>query len=177
LVYGKQARPIEPPGEVFKFKIKRERSLTVETVKKMREYILGYSERGQCTCGKCLDGSPEASKEDNSHSAFNGFFTVSLKGNPNKEDFQKLAEDAGIWPASGEISYLQMGAALDDQGIALQAMGMGDLLGAWRMLTPQRVFGDSIDSSMAQMMAGQGYVTVREKENRCATRRRHFGVD
>lgn len=59
-----------------------------------------------------------------------------------------------------EHSYIEIGAWLDDQGLALVLMGLGARLGLWTLLTPRNML--TADASEAQKLelAGQGLVTI-----------------
>lgn len=129
-----------------------------ENIENFIAYILGYSERRACTCNACFGSNPDSEAR---HFTLNGFFPVKIVGNPTKEKFTQLAEAAGVWPYNTEMSYIQMGAELGDQGLALQAMAMGDLLKAWVMMTPRRILGNLINEQTEKSMLGMGMVTVK----------------
>lgn len=52
-------------------------------------------------------------------------------------------------------SYIEVGAALGDQGYALRLFGLGEALGLWRVITPARL---GFDGPEADKLAGTGYV-------------------
>ncbi len=55
-------------------------------------------------------------------------------------------------------NYLEVGAALGDQGAALRLFGLGQVLGFWKVVTPQ-LLGYS-DAGEAEEVAGMGLVLV-----------------
>lgn len=59
-----------------------------------------------------------------------------------------------------EHSYIELGAWLGDQGLALTLIGLGAILELWRLLTPRTILGDDIEPQQAMQMAGQGYVAL-----------------
>lgn len=61
-----------------------------------------------------------------------------------------------------EHSYLELGAWLGDQGLALALMGLGAALGLWKLLTPHSVLGDIVarGSEQEKRMAGMGYISI-----------------
>ena len=128
------------------------------------KYINEHSIRGACTCGQCIDApeNPEE-KQPEGHTANVEFFKVSLRNEPDAEILRKLVmdnkgefNDANLFDGK-EHSYIEIGAWIGDQGYALILMGMGELLGLWKLLTPTS-FG--MPEELRQMMAGQGLVTI-----------------
>lgn len=125
--------------------------------------------RGACTCGKCADAvpNPEANQPESAtgHTADLMFFKVALKPDVDqvklKADF--LAAIPPEWLDGAERGYMQLGAEVDDQGLALMVMGLGAILGTWDLLTPRNMLGNTIPDEMAMQLAGQGMVTVVAK--------------
>lgn len=60
-----------------------------------------------------------------------------------------------------EMSYIELGGIIGDQGMALCFMALGPALGLWQVLTPA-TFG--IDGKLADEMAGIGYVMITTLE-------------
>lgn len=60
-----------------------------------------------------------------------------------------------------EHNYLELGGWAGDQGAALNLMGIGSLLGFWKLLTPKTMFGDLVTDALAKDLAGSGYVAIR----------------
>ena len=60
-----------------------------------------------------------------------------------------------------EHSYIELGAWVGDQGMALSLIGLGAALGVWKLLTPKTVLGDMCPPGMAQQLAGMGMVSMQ----------------
>ncbi len=119
--------------------------------------------RGACTCGRCADAvAGSASHQPTGHTADLIFFKVALKPDADLEKIKAEFLDAleNAWQGGNEHSYLEIGAEVGDQGLALMTMGLGKILGVWQLLTPRSVLGDAITEEMAQRLAGQGMVTI-----------------
>lgn len=54
-------------------------------------------------------------------------------------------------------NYIELGGWLGDQGLALQFMGLGTLLGQWSVITPATL---GIKGEDAQQMLGMGFVMI-----------------
>lgn len=57
-------------------------------------------------------------------------------------------------------SYLEAGGTLGSQRTALALFGVGEALGLWQVVTPQKMFGDAIDDDLNRQLMGQGYITI-----------------
>jgi hypothetical protein len=93
------------------------------------------------------------------------FFAVRKIGEPIRETFQKLAQPVKkLMETSNnrELSYLQLGAEMGDQGVALQTMGLGHLLDEWQVLSPDTVM-PYLPKDLKHQMAGMGMVTIANK--------------
>lgn len=62
-----------------------------------------------------------------------------------------------------EHGYIEIGATIGDQGMALRLMGLGSLLGLWQLLTPLSVLGVDNRSDQGQAIAGMGMMTIVAK--------------
>lgn len=71
----------------------------------------------------------------------------------------ELVEVLRAWPHPGMLesgpSYIVLGAAVGDQGLALCLMGLGKALGLWDVITPGSL---GVTGEAADRMAGQGFV-------------------
>ncbi len=126
------------------------------------DYVIGHIERGACKCGECFDAvkNPE-NKQPKGHAADLVFFKVKKVNNPNAEEFRELVKkEFPNWLDGKEHSYLQTGGDIGDQGLALMAMGLGELLGIWELLTPENMI-PFLDKQMKMQMAGAGYVSIK----------------
>lgn len=54
-------------------------------------------------------------------------------------------------------SYIEVGAAIGDQGAAFQLFAVGEVLDLWKVITPARL---GITGPMADQMAGSGFVMM-----------------
>ena len=60
-----------------------------------------------------------------------------------------------------EHSYIELGGWVGDQGAALELIGLGAALGAWKLLTTKTMLGDLFPPEMVQQMAGMGMVSMQ----------------
>ena len=58
---------------------------------------------------------------------------------------------------AGGPSYIEVGGEIGDQGAAFQLFALGEVLGLWKVITPERL---GISGSQAQQMAGMGFVMI-----------------
>ncbi|MEO8299948.1 MAG: hypothetical protein ABI574_19320 [Burkholderiales bacterium] len=71
-------------------------------------------------------------------------------------------EFCDVDPLDGrEHSYLELGGWVGDQGAALELIGLGAALGAWKLRTPKTMLGDLCPPEMVQQMAGMGMVSMQ----------------
>jgi hypothetical protein len=130
------------------------------------KYVTENTIRGECQCGKCID---KGDKPDPiGHTADMIFFKVALQDAPDKEEFVKLTEEhIGVFckvdPFDGnEHNYIELGGWIGDQGLAIQYMGLGTLLGVFELRTPT-ILGLKSDDPIAMQMVGVGYLTIEAK--------------
>lgn len=136
----------------------------------LSEYITAYSQRGACTCGRCADAvaNPEK-KQPAGHVADMIFFKVSAKEGASAGTLKTLLrEHEGEFAQCNmlddkEHSYIEVGAWIGDQGLALQLMGLGVLLGLWKLRTPRTMLGQETPEQMVKLMAGAGMVCVKRE--------------
>lgn len=94
------------------------------------------------------------------------FFKVAAADAPTLPEFRKLTtEHAGefcdVDPFDGrEHNYLDLGGWLGDQELALRYMGLGSLLGAFRLLSPKAMLL-GITDAQAMQLAGMGMLAVQ----------------
>lgn len=119
------------------------------------DYIARHSIRGECRCGKCVDSRPDPGTPP--HSADLIFFWVSAVNRPSAieldrllrihyPDFQRFRDGP---------SYIEIGGILGDQGLALQLIGLGAVLGMWAVASPN-IFGFAEEDAMT--LANQGFI-------------------
>lgn len=59
-----------------------------------------------------------------------------------------------------EHGYIELGAWLGSQELALRLIGLGAQLGLWQLLTPYSVLGPDTEPDLARKIAGAGMVTL-----------------
>lgn len=129
---------------------------------KLRDFISIHVQRGDCTCGKCIDApeNPE-DKQPNGHAIDLTFFEMSLVCEPNKEEFEELVKaEFPQWLDGKEHNYIEIGGDLGDQGYALMCIGLGHLLGLWKALTPDIVI-PGLPEDLKMKMAGMGMIALQ----------------
>ncbi len=132
------------------------------------KYVTSHAERGACQCGKCIDAPTDAQAlQPSGHTADLVFFKVSANGGSADELAElvmrnRKGEFADVNLLDGnEHSYIEVGGWIGDQGLAMMLMGLGALLGLWKLLTPKSIFGNMIDEATAMQMAGSGLVSIK----------------
>ena len=90
------------------------------------------------------------------------FFKVGLAPDVNVDDLKvKLVEALDEYPQPerlvGGPSYIESGAELGSQQIALQLYGLGELVGLWEVITPEKLH---ITGPKADELAGAGLVMM-----------------
>jgi len=128
------------------------------------DYVLAHTERGECQCGKCFDKGTHPDPEG--HTVDLGFFKVAAKDNPDKAEFLRLTKEhqgefGDCNPVDGkDHSYLELGGWIGSQGVAVQYMGLGALLGIFHTLSPA-MLGIKPDDPLYQEMLGMGFLSVQ----------------
>lgn len=128
---------------------------------KLTDYVLLHTERGSCQCGKCFDAPAEATVPEG-HTADLIFFKVSAVNDPDPKKLRELLGNDGAFLFNGAHSYLEIGAWIGDQGLAMQLMGLGSLLNLWALNTPRSVLGNSVPEDLIMQLAGQGMIEIGE---------------
>ena len=127
----------------------------------IQDYVVSHTDRGECKCGKCCDAG---SKPDPQHSVDMVFFKVATTNDPSAEEYRKLTSEhkgdyAEVDPFDGkEHSYLELGAWIGDQGLAMQFMALGVSLGLFNLLSPAML---GIEGPEALQMAGMGLLAIQ----------------
>ena len=125
----------------------------------LHQYVWENTIRGACTCGKCIDApkNPEQNQPEG-HTVDMAFFKVSLRDTADAETFKALVlSEYPHWLECDERSFIEMGAEMGDQGIAITTIALGHLLGVWQALTPAML---SVPHDMAIHMAGMGLLSL-----------------
>jgi hypothetical protein len=128
-------------------------------------YVIAHTERGECKCSKCCDKGDAPDPEG--HTVDMVFFKVAFKDDPTLDEFKRLTaeardgEFAKVDPFDGhEHNYMELGAWIGDQGLAIRYMALGVYLGAFTLLSPAMLGLDSKDHETLQM-AEMGFLAIR----------------
>jgi hypothetical protein len=141
------------------------------------DFIEKNATRGACMCGKCADAPSDSEKYQpvSDHTADVQFFKVALRDQTvDKTKLRDRLRDI-LSNHVGEFSevnlldgeehnFMEIGGYVGDQGLALTLMGLGDLIGMWELLTPNKLL-PSLPNDLKMQMAGQGMVTIRYVES------------
>ncbi len=139
----------------------------------LAKYVIENCIRGSCTCGRCTD-SPAKKFQPDGHTADVQFFKVALKNSMStdvdretiKKNFIQLIKNhKGIYKDidlfdGNEYNFVDIGAWVGNQGIALELMGMGELLGMWKVVTPDRL-APEFSEETRYMLARAGYISIK----------------
>ena len=129
----------------------------------LAKYVLTHTVRGECKCGHCAD---KGNTPDPTHGVDMIFFQVSLANVGDdlaevQDQLTTLAQEheRSFDPFDGkEHSYLELGAWIGDQGIALQFMALATMVGKAKLLTPRTM---GMPEDMVMSMAGAGLVGIQ----------------
>lgn len=133
---------------------------------KLTDYLVKNTERGDCTCGGCMD-APDTPTQPDGSTADVVFFHVKAGPEANADTLRELVRGhKGEWNNvdlfdGNEHNYIELGGWIGDQGMALTLMGLGSLLGLWKLLTPRTQLGPDLSDELVNRMAGMGFVAVR----------------
>jgi hypothetical protein len=131
------------------------------------EYIIDHTYRGACQCGRCIDSALDDRLEPAGHTADLIFFKVCTINSPQKDTLIALIKEH-----EGEFcdldlldscihNYIDLGAWIGSQELALRLMGLGSLLGVWTLLSPRGmgVISDELATKLAQI----GYLCIHAR--------------
>ena len=129
------------------------------------DYVMTQSVRGECQCGRCCDKGE--APDPTGHTVDMVFFKVAAVEGSEATRFRELTHrHRGVFgeidPLDGaEHSYLELGGWVGDQGIALQYMALGTLLGVFKLLSPLTILPPALRTEqLIQQLAGAGYLSV-----------------
>lgn len=103
-------------------------------------YVMDHTARGECRCGRCIDRGD--APDPTGHSVDLIFFPVSARNEPDAETFRRLTREhkgefVDMDPFDGQgHGYIELGAWIGDQGLAMQYMGLGALLDVFELIAP-----------------------------------------
>lgn len=133
------------------------------------EYITTYTKRGACRCGKCFDATPGNPQPASDHTVDMIFFKVCARGDTNPAEFRTQTIDhegayVDLDPLDGkEHSYIELSGWIGDQGLAMQYMALGVLLGVFSLYSPVTILKMKSDDPRALQMAGNGFLAIVAK--------------
>lgn len=133
----------------------------------LAKYVLDHTLRDACRCGKCIDpGNPDVVLLP--HTVDMYFFNVCAVNNPQKDEFTDLISkhqgefcEVNLFDGN-EHGYMELGGWIGDQGLAMQFMGLGELLGLWKIMHPGKILdvNNPEQKVLADRMAGMGMVSI-----------------
>lgn len=129
------------------------------------EYVRNHAIRGTCRCGKCAD-NPGEDSQPAGHTADVVFFQVANDGGTAEELRALVAgvkdgEFCSVDVFDGqEHGYMELGGWIGDQGLAMMLMGLGAVLGLWRLMTPKML---GLPNDLVMQMAGSGMITIQSR--------------
>ena len=142
----------------------------------LAKYVIEHSIRGICTCGKC--NAPVKKFQPDGHTVDLHFFKVALKNSQDLADADKaiirknfiqlMKSHKGIYNGINildgkEYNFIDIGRWIGDQSLALMLMGMGEILGVWKVATPDRLAPDFSEETR-NMLAGAGYISIQYRD-------------
>ena len=127
----------------------------------LSDYVIKHARRGACQCGLCVD-APENPKAEQpkGHTVDLTFFKVTADGGSKEEFVELVKREHSSWMDGAEHSYMEVGADMGDQGLALMTIGLGHLLKAWTAMSPDTMM-PILPDNMKVKMAGMGMVTLK----------------
>lgn len=131
----------------------------------LAKYVSDHTERGECKCGKCIDVGDRP--DPTGHTVDMVFFKVAFKDEPTLEEFKRLTAEskhgdyAEVDPLDGkEHNYIELGAWIGDQGLAMLYMALGVHLGAFELFSPALL---GLSGPKALPFAGVGMLSIQAK--------------
>lgn len=130
------------------------------------DLVVQHTLRGECRCGRCIDviGRPDP----DGHTTDLVFFKVARKGDLSIAEFREASaahqgefNEVDVFDGA-EHGYMELGGWIGDQGLALQYMGLGVLLGVFKLFTPKMLM-PWLDDETEMQIAGRGFVTVQAR--------------
>lgn len=134
------------------------------------DFVRAHTERGECQCGLCIDKGDRPDPEG--HTVDMVFFKVAVAGEPNHRDFLRLTRDhehaflePPVDPFDGrEHNYVELGAWIGDQGLAMQYMALGAHLGLFALLSPRTILPPgTLPPDEERSLAALGFLSVKSK--------------
>ena len=137
----------------------------MSAIGELATYVRKHAVRGTCRCGRCVDRPAEESQPQG-HTADVVFFEVANDGG-DADELRRLVEAA----KEGEFcnvdvfdgndhGYMELGAWIGDQGLAMMMMGLGHVLGIWKLFTPKML---GLPNDLVTQMAVSGMVSISSR--------------
>jgi hypothetical protein len=105
----------------------------------------------------------EAAKQDGSVEMVDcHFLVIGVHKEEAKKHEKELRFMLEEWPQDREVSYLEAGAWCGSQDLAFMLFAVGEVLGFWKVQTPDRMLGNTVPNELKDVLAGRGYITVSE---------------
>lgn len=131
----------------------------------LAEYVMAHTERGDCECGRCIDAAENPTQPEG-RTIDLVFFKMKADQEADAETLRKLIkEHKGVHCETDLLdgqdhNYLEVGAWIGDQGAALLLMGLGTLLGLWKLYTPPMLMR-FMSRALAMELAGAGMILIQ----------------
>jgi hypothetical protein len=133
----------------------------------LTKYVYDNTERGECKCGKCIDSGN--SPDPTGHTIDMVFFKVAVDDGASIDTFKELTEGnqdgdfCSLNPLDGkEHNYMELGAWIGDQGLAMMYMALGVSVGAFTLLSPSML---GLSGPDALQLAGMGMLAIQVKKD------------
>jgi hypothetical protein len=128
----------------------------------LANYVISHTERGECKCGACIDvgNKPDPQR----HTVDMVFFKVARVNGADADEFKRLTTEhhghyGEVDPFDGkEHNYMELGGWIGDQGLAMQYMALGVLLGKFKLLSPAML---GMEGPAALQLAGMGLLSIQ----------------
>lgn len=134
-----------------------------DTMTDLITYVRTHTARGECQCGRCIDKGD--TPDPVGHTVDMTFFKVAMIGTPDANRFRALtaANEAGAFcglnPLDGlPHNYIEIGAWIGDQGLAMQYMALGALLNVCKLVSPAML---PVSPELQQRMLDAGFLFIQ----------------
>lgn len=139
----------------------------MDNLRELAEYVKSHAVRGTCCCGQCAD-HPGTDEQPKGHTADLVFFQVANRGG-NADELRALVEavkdgefcSVDVFDGN-DHGYMELGAWIGDQGLAMMLMGLGSVLGIWKLITPKML---GVPEAMAMQLAQGGMVLIQAQKS------------
>lgn len=142
----------------------------VMPAERLVNYITSHVERGACQCVKCAEALDAPKQyQPTGHTIDLTFFKVAARNNPTLEELRDRVEDTLPSLLDGkEHSYILIGGEIGDQGLALELIALGGIVGLWKVLSPETLL-PFMDDATKLHMAGTGMIALQAQTEQVTT--------